>query len=127
MKNQKIRNILILVIVAIAFGTIGYFIPHPIVHHKGHKEFIHHSRNITKNKVSSKVKHVTLTYIQGSISSVSTSTLIVNGTNIKVTKGTKIYSASNLENISSLSSGNIVSVVGVHTTSGIVARFIILM
>ncbi len=125
MKNQKIRNIVILVVVAIAFGAIGYFIPHKVTHHKGKKGVAGGAISATKNKASSKVKHIALTYIQGSISSISTTALTVNGTNIKVTKGTKIYNAGNLENVSSLSSGNTVSVVGTHTQSGIVARFII--
>ncbi|MHB8362888.1 MAG: DUF5666 domain-containing protein [Patescibacteria group bacterium] len=127
MKNQKVRNIVILVVVAIAFGAVGYFIPHPISHHKGKKGVASGATSSTtkKGKVASKAKHVVLTYVQGSISNISTSTLTVNGTNIMVTKGTKIYNGVTLENISSLQDGTTVSVIGTHTKKGFIARFII--
>ncbi|MHB8443336.1 MAG: DUF5666 domain-containing protein [Patescibacteria group bacterium] len=123
MKNQKVINIVILVVVAIAFGAIGYFIPHKVTH-KGKKGTIQ-GTNTTTKKASLKVKHAALTYVQGSISSISTSTLTVNGTNIMVTKGTKIYNGVTLENISSLQDGTTVSAIGTHTKKGFIARFII--
>ena len=122
MKNKKILNIIILVIVAIAFGVLGYFIPHPqSSHHKG-KGTVGGS---TKNNKGSKVKHVATTYMQGGITSVSGNILNVGGTNIKVTKGTKIYNQGTLENINSLKTGITVSVIGSHTKNGFLARFII--
>jgi hypothetical protein len=125
MKNEKVRNIIILVVVAIAFGAIGYFLPHNVLHHKG-KRNITRSTNSTK-KLAGKAKKPVFIHEEGSISSITKNTLNVNGTNIIVAKGTKIYSGSNLVNISTLKSGVTISVVGAHTKKGIVARFIIVM
>ena len=125
MKNEKVRNIIILVVVAIIFGAIGYFLPHKVSHHKGKK-------NITANTTSTgkpagKTKHAVFVHEEGSISSVTKNTLSVNGTNIIVGKGTKIYNGNSLTSISTLQTGVTVSVVGTHNKKGIIARFIIVL
>lgn len=123
MNNKNTKNIIILVVVAIVFGVIGYLIPHPVSHH--HKPG---GRN-TKNSVVStnKGKHSTLIHIEGSVSNISNNTLTVNGSSIIVGKGTKIYSGNTLVSISSISNTSTISIIGAKNKTGIIARFIIIL
>ncbi len=122
MKNQKIRNIIILIIVAIIFGIIGYLIPHKVLHHKG-------KRNVSSSTISSKGKTKPTVFIQeeGNISNITAKSITINGTNININKNTKIYRGNSLENVSTLQNGVTISVIGLHSKNGIIAKFIIVI
>ncbi len=122
MKNQKIRNIIILIIVAIIFGIIGYLIPHKVLHHKG-------KRNVSSSTISSKGKTKSTVFIQeeGNISNITAKSITINGINININKNTKIYRGNSLENLSTLQNGVTISVIGLHSKNGIIAKFIIVI
>ena len=121
MKNKNTVNIIILVVVAIVFGVIGYLIPHPTSSH--HKP--RHTKNTTVS--TNRSKHLAIIHMEGSVNNISNNILTINGSNIIVGKGTKIYSGNNIEGISNISDTSTISVIGEKTNKGILARFIIIL
>ncbi len=121
MENKNLKNIIILVVVAIIFGVIGYLIPHHLVkHYKG--------KHIKNTIVStSKSKHSILTQTEGNVSNINNNVLTINGENIIVEKDTEIYSGNSIETISNISDNSTISVIGRKTKKGIVAKFIIIL
>lgn len=125
MKKEKIRNIIILIVVAIIFTAIGYFIPHKTLHNNKKNSTSTTSSSISKS--GKKVKHAVFVHEEGSITSISNNILSVNGTNITLDKGTKIYNGNSLVNMSTLQTGVTVSILGAHTKKGVIAKFIIVL
>lgn len=125
MEKEKVKNIIILIVVAIVFGVIGYLIPHKISHSR--KKSNAATNTTSTEKSAAKIKHTVFVHEEGNITSVTQNVLSVNGVNIMVEKRTKIYSGNSVVNMSTLKNGVTVSIIGINTKKGVIARFIIVL
>ena len=123
-KNTKTKYIILAVLILLIGAVVGYAIHTPTQKH--HKK-THTLSTTTKHAKTHKKHALVLVSVAGNITSVNSTSVVINGTTIKINKATKVWNGSTKINESTLNNTQKVDVLGVHTKSGTIAKFIVVI